>query len=187
VPRSFNPFQCTAIRQNVVFSRGFFWAGRYALRRHANTIARLVVVLLRCLLFTLLLAGCNSAKTVDPFGLRTVDLVVGGVPLKAEVAEDEQSRAMGLMFRDSLSEDHGMLFIFDQPRQASFWMKNTKIPLSIAFLEGDRAIKEEKSMRPYDETLIQSRSDKISYAIEVNAGWFDRHQVKSGAKVDGIP
>jgi uncharacterized protein len=133
------------------------------------------------------LAGCNSAKTVDPFGLRTVNLVVGGVPLKAEVAEDEQSREMGLMFRDSLPEDRAMLFIFDQPHQASFWMKNTKIPLSIAFLENDHVISEEKSMRPYDETLIQSRSDKVRYAIEVNAGWFDRHQVKPGSKVEGIP
>jgi uncharacterized membrane protein (UPF0127 family) len=139
------------------------------------------------LLLALLLAGCNSAKTVDPFGLRTVDLTVGGVPLKAEVAADEQSREMGLMFRDSLSEDHGMLFVFDQPKQASFWMKNTKIPLSVAFLDSDRVISEEKSMRPYDETLIQSRSDKIRYALEVNAGWFDRHQVKSGSKVEGIP
>jgi Uncharacterized conserved protein len=135
----------------------------------------------------MIFAGCNSAKTVDPFGLRTVDLVVGGAKLQAEVAEDEQSRAMGLMFRDSLSEDRGMLFIFDAPRQASFWMKNTKIPLSIAFLESDRVISEEESMRPYDEALIQSRSDKIRYAIEVNAGWFDRHKVKPGAKVEGIP
>ena len=140
-----------------------------------------------CLLLALLCGGCDSAKTVDAFGLRTVNLVVGGAPLKVEVAGDEQSRAMGLMFRDSLSEDHGMLFIFDQPGQVSFWMKNTKIPLSIAFLEGDRVINEEKSMRPYDETLIQSQSDKIRYAIEVNAGWFDRHQVRSGTKVEGIP
>jgi uncharacterized protein len=143
--------------------------------------------LLLCLFLGTFFAGCNSAKTVDPFGLRTVNLVVGGVSLKAEVAEDEQSRATGLMFRDSLSEERGMLFIFDQPHQVSFWMKNTKIPLSIAFLENDQVISEEKSMRPYDETLIQSRSDKIRYAIEVNAGWFDRHRVKPGAKVDGIP
>jgi uncharacterized protein len=140
-----------------------------------------------CLLFGAFFGACNSPKTVDPFGLRTVDLVVGGVTLKAELAEDEQSRAMGLMFRDSLPEDRGMLFIFDVPRQASFWMKNTKLPLSIAFLESDRVISEEKSMRPYDETLVQSRSDKIRYAIEVNAGWFDRHQVKPGARVEGIP
>jgi uncharacterized protein len=140
-----------------------------------------------CLLLGAGFAGCNSAKTVDPFGLRTVNLMVGGVSLKAEVAEDDQSREMGLMFRDSLPEDRGMLFIFDQPHQASFWMKNTKIPLSIAFLGNDRVISEEKSMRPYDETLIQSRSDKIRYAIEVNAGWFDRHRVQPGTKVEGIP
>lgn len=140
-----------------------------------------------CLLLGACFGGCNSTKTVDPFGLRTVNLTVGGVSLKAEIAEDDQSREMGLMFRDSLPEDHGMLFIFDQPHQASFWMKNTKIPLSIAFLENDRVISEENSMRPFDETLIQSRSDKIRYAIEVNAGWFDRHQVKPGTKVEGIP
>jgi uncharacterized protein len=140
-----------------------------------------------CLLLGACFGGCNSTKTVDPFGLRTVNLTVGGLSLKAEIAEDDQSREMGLMFRDSLPEDHGMLFIFDQPHQASFWMKNTRIPLSIAFLENDRVISEEKSMRPYDETLIQSRSDKIRYAIEVNAGWFDRHQVKPGTKVEGIP
>ncbi len=137
-------------------------------------------------LFSLVFAACNS-RQAEPFGLRTVDLVVGGVPLKAELAEDEQSRAMGLMFRDSLPEDHGMLFIFDQPRQASFWMKNTRIPLSIAFLEDDRLISEKKLMQPHDETLVQSRTDKIRYAIEVNAGWFDRHQIKDGAKVEGIP
>jgi uncharacterized membrane protein (UPF0127 family) len=140
-----------------------------------------------CLLLGAGFAGCNSAKTIDPFGLRIVNLMVGGVSLKAEVAEDDQSREMGLMFRDSLPEDRGMLFIFDQPHQASFWMKNTKIPLSIAFLGNDRVISEEKSMRPYDETLIQSRSDKIRYAIEVNAGWFDRHRVQPGTKVEGIP
>ncbi|HET9377019.1 MAG TPA: DUF192 domain-containing protein [Chthoniobacterales bacterium] len=140
-----------------------------------------------CLLLGACFGGCNSTKTVDPFGLRTVNLTVGGASLKAEIAEDDQSREMGLMFRDSLPEDHGMLFIFDQPHQASFWMKNTKIPLSIAFLENDRVISEENSMRPFDETLIQSRSDKIRYAIEVNAGWFDRHQVKPGTKVEGIP
>jgi uncharacterized membrane protein (UPF0127 family) len=134
-----------------------------------------------------LLAGCNSDKPIDPFSLRTVDLKIGGVPLKAELAEDEQTRAMGLMFRDSLAEDHGMLFVFDRPEQASFWMKNTKIPLSIAFLEEDRLVNEEKPLQPYDETLVHSRSNQVRYAIEVNAGWFDRHQIRAGAKVEGIP
>lgn len=138
-------------------------------------------------LLSLLLDGCNSSQPTEAFGLRTVDLVLGGVPLKAEVAEDEQSRSMGLMFRDSMSEDHGMLFVFDRSEQASFWMKNTKIPLSIAFLEEDRVISEEKQMQPYDESLVRSRSNQIRYAIEVNAGWFDRHKVKTGAKVEGIP
>jgi len=54
-------------------------------------------------------------------------------------------------------------------------------------LEEDRVISEENQMRPYDESLIRSRSNQIRYAIEVNAGWFDRHQVKAGAKVEGVP
>jgi uncharacterized protein len=145
----------------------------------------------RALVYLILLVGvlaaCNSDKPVDPFGLRTADLTIGGVPLKVELAIDEQTRATGLMFRDSLAEDRGMLFVFDEPEQASFWMKNTKIPLSIAFLEEDRRINEEKSMRPYDESMIYSRSNRIRYAIEVNAGWFDRHQIKPGTKVEGIP
>jgi uncharacterized protein len=150
-------------------------------------VLRLISALVYLVLFSALLVGCNSDKPVDPFGLRTVDLTIGGVPLKVELAPDEQTRAMGLMFRDSLAEDRGMLFVFERPEQASFWMKNTKIPLSIAFLEENRLINEERSMQAYDETLVKSRSNQIRYAIEVNAGWFDRHQIKPGTKVEGIP
>ena len=65
-----------------------------------------------------------------------------------------------------------MLFIFEQPRKASFWMRNTKIPLSIAYIDSAGKILEIKSMNPLDETVVPSSSDQVAYALEVNQGWF---------------
>ena len=80
-----------------------------------------------------------------------------------------------------------MLFIFDQPKKASFWMKNTKIPLSIAYIDSNGKILEIKSMNPLDETIVPSNSDEVAYALEVNQGWFARHGVSPGTKIEGIP
>lgn len=80
-----------------------------------------------------------------------------------------------------------MLFIFEQPKEASFWMRNTKIPLSIAFIDSAGKILEIKSMNPLDESLVLSNSDRVAYALEVNQGWFARHRISSGAMIDGIP
>jgi uncharacterized protein len=133
-------------------------------------------------------AGCQP-KVADttPFGLKTVELKILRTSLKAEVADTPQASENGLMFRDSMPEDRGMLFVFEQPRTASFWMKNTKIPLSIAYVDSAGKILEIKSMKPFDETVVPSASDRVAYALEVNQGWFDRHGIAPGAKIDGIP
>src|ERR1700758_4097670 len=110
----------------------------------------------------------------------------GLVPLKAELADTESKREKGLMFRRSLSENSGMLFVFAPPAQAAFWMKNTRIPLSIAFLDNQGKILEIRSMRPFDETVILSASNAVAYALEVNEGWFDYHGIQTGTKVYGI-
>jgi uncharacterized protein len=80
-----------------------------------------------------------------------------------------------------------MLFVFDHPKSASFWMKNTKIPLSIAYIDSTGKILEIESMKPLDETIVPSASDQVAYALEVNQGWFSRHGIAPGAKIDGIP
>jgi uncharacterized protein len=103
------------------------------------------------------------------------------------VADTPQVSENGLMFRDSLPEDRGMLFVFEQPKTASFWMRNTKIPLSIAYVDSTGKILEIESMKPFDETVVPSVSDQVSYALEVNQGWFGRHGIAPGAKIDGIP
>ena len=86
-----------------------------------------------------------------------------------------------------MPEDHGMLFMLGSAEQASFWMKNTKIPLSIAYIDGRGIVREEHDMQPFDERTTRSSTDDIVYALEVNQGWFQRHHIDPGVKVEGIP
>jgi uncharacterized membrane protein (UPF0127 family) len=90
------------------------------------------------------------------------------------------------MFRGSLAANHGMLFVFEPPQRADFWMKNTKIPLSIGFIDSAGTLLEVRDMQPFDETPILSRSDRVAYALEVNQGWFERNHVPVGSKVEGL-
>jgi uncharacterized membrane protein (UPF0127 family) len=94
----------------------------------------------------------------DSFGQKVIELQIpnrtGFVKLRAELADTESKKERGLMFRQSLPENSGMLFIFDPPTQAAFWMKNTRIPLSIAFVDNQGRILETRSMKPFDETPI---------------------------------
>ena len=127
----------------------------------------------------------------DSFGWKVIELQIpnrtGFVTLTAELADTESKKERGLMFRQSLPENSGMLFIFDPPAQATFWMKNTRIPLSIAFIDNQGRILEIRSMKPFDETLIWSVSNAVAYALEVNEGWFDRHGIQMGTRIFGIP
>ena len=132
------------------------------------------------------LAACSDAQS-GAFGLRTVDLNVGGTPLKVEVADTQESLANGLMYRSALPDGQGMLFVLGPPRQASFWMKNTKIPLSVGYINGNAILLEEHDMQPFDERTIRSASNEICYALEVNQGWFQKHHIDPGAKISGIP
>ena len=136
----------------------------------------------------LVLCGCqDKTQEKSAFGLRTVQLRVGNVALRAEVADTPQESQTGLMFRNSLPDDQGMIFVFNTPRQANFWMKNTRIPLSIAYIDSTGKILEIHSMQPFDETLVSSAFDNVVYALEVNEGWFDRHKISPGTTIAGLP
>ena len=99
-----------------------------------------------------------------------------------EVAADPAGRSAGLMFRDSLGKDHGMLFIFPRQEEVSFWMKNTYIPLDIAFIDASGEIVRTAEMKPLDETSVPS-TQPVKYALEVNAGYFERHSIGPGDRV----
>jgi len=112
-----------------------------------------------------------------------VQLTIGGARLWAEVAEDEAARSQGLMYRRQMPEDEGMLFVFEYPQPLSFWMRNTLIPLEIAFVAGDGRILNILEMKPLDEGPRYNSSGPALYAIEANAGWFRNNGIKAGDKV----
>ena len=116
----------------------------------------------------------------------TATLDVGGAKLQAELAIDNASRMEGLMHRDSMPADHGMLFIYPDYATRSFWMKDTRIPLSIAFADKEGVIVKIADMEPFDTGHTKSLYP-AKYALEVNKGWFDTNGVKKGAKITGIP
>lgn len=115
-------------------------------------------------------------------GLPVVDF--GHARVSVELAVDQATQAKGLMFRKSMPEDQGMLFIFDRPKQMSFWMRNTHLPLDIGFLTADGVLREIYPLYPHDENSRKSIRSDLVYALEVNQGWFKRHGVKPGDKFD---
>lgn len=126
----------------------------------------------------LLLASCASAQTVD--------LAVGDGALRLEVADDAAERAQGLMHRDHLGADAGMVFVYPSSEVRSFWMKDTRIPLSIAFLDADGVVVTLAELEPLDTRGVSSIVP-AKYAIEANRGWFRAHGLQVGQRVTGLP
>ncbi|AYV54923.1 DUF192 domain-containing protein [Leptospira kmetyi] len=109
--------------------------------------------------------------------LEKVTIYVDDHPLVVEVVNTQADRAKGLMFRKSLGENEGMLFVFPEPEYLSFWMKNTWIPLSIAYFNRDRRITDIHDMKPNQTTELYHSSEKALYALEVNRGWFAKRKI----------
>lgn len=108
-----------------------------------------------------------------------IQLEVKDKTLEVEVASDNPSRQLGLMNRKELPKNHGMLFLYSAPSRQGFWMKNTFIDLSIAFLGDDGKILEIHDMKAHDERHTQS-NNFVRYALEVNRGWFQEHGIAVG-------
>ena len=114
-------------------------------------------------------------------------LKIGSHELIVELAISDHEQETGLMNRTTLESDRGMLFVFDHPRHASFWMHNTSIPLDLAYLDEKGEILEILPLVPFEEKSVNSKSDKVAYALEVNRDWFSSRDLKAGQKVQGIP
>ena len=117
---------------------------------------------------------------------KIAQIKVGPHALKVEVAASDPQREKGLMFRDKLGRNDGMLFIFDQPAYHAMWMKNTLVPLSVAFVDGQGVILNVLDMEPQTLDSHMSAGPAI-YAIETNKGWFAEKKIKAGDKVTGLP
>lgn len=134
--------------------------------------------------FVLLTAfAAVPAAAVD---LPKVPLTIGTHKVTAEVAATPEERATGLMNRFSLQPDSGMLFVFERSEPLAFWMKNTFIPLSIAFISADGKIINIEDMKPQSEESHWSKGPAL-YALEMKKGWFAERGIGPGAVVKGIP
>ena len=129
----------------------------------------------------LALAGCVREAAPAP----TIRVTINDHAIRCEVADTDAERARGLGHRDHLPPDAGMLFVYPDSRERSFWMKDTTIPLSIAFLDADGVILNIETMAPL--TLgSHTSAGPARFALEVNRGWFSARGIKPGDRVDGI-
>lgn len=128
---------------------------------------------------TFLLLACSSK-------LPTATLDVGGHRVRAEIAATNADRQLGLMHRDGLATDSGMLFVYKDQQIRGFWMKDTRIPLSIAFADRSGTIVRIADMKPFDLTRVSSLAPAM-YALEMEQGWFAAHEITKGDTITGIP
>jgi uncharacterized protein len=126
----------------------------------------------------------NSAPVGQPQPrLATIKLWLGPKEVVAEQAVSPEQVQTGMMFRREMGEDQGMIFVFGQPQQVSFWMRNTLLPLSCAYIDPAGVILEIHDMKPLDETPIPSASNQVQYVLEMRQGWFERNHIGVGTSV----
>jgi hypothetical protein len=134
----------------------------------------------------LLVAATAAAQTEAQPQLQTTALQAGMHMIRAEVARTPLQQQTGLMFRREMGPNEGMLFVFDQPGPRCFWMRNTLLPLTIAYIADDGGIVDLIDMQPLSEQSHCS-SRPVRYALEMNQGWFAKRGIKPGFKLRGAP
>jgi len=134
----------------------------------------------------LLLAGAIASAQDAPQQLPAIRLSTGMHVLQVQLAQTPEQQQIGLMFRKTMGTNEGMLFVFDEPRQQCFWMKNTLLPLSVAFIADDGSVVNLDNMKP--QTLDSHCSTRpVRFVLEMNVGWFDKRGIKAGSKFAGEP
>ncbi len=153
-----------------------------ALSGGRRTIVALGAVI--ALLSGSILQQAAAQQTATEF--RVIPLTAGIHVIKAEVALAPAERSKGLMFRRSLGFNQGMVFLFDEPAVQCMWMRNTLIPLSVAFIGDDGRIVNIEDMAPQSEDN-HCAARPARYALEMSQGWFGKHGIVAGAKISGLP
>jgi uncharacterized membrane protein (UPF0127 family) len=115
--------------------------------------------------------------------LKTTKLYIGAEVITAELALTDPQVRTGMMFRTSMKEDEGMLFVFAYPHRTAFYMKNTTIPLTAAYIDPDGTILELVDLHPKVETPVEAAADNIQFVLEMNRDWFKRHNISTGAVI----
>lgn len=148
-----------------------------------RTGKRVPVLLVAVLLAAALTLTPGPACAKDPQSPKLKKILVGKTPLWVEVVDTLEKQERGLMFRRSLPENEGMLFVYKEPIEMSFWMRNTLIPLDIVFVGADGVILNIHQARPLDESVLYRSAGAAKYVIETNKGWFARHGIVPGDRV----
>ena len=131
----------------------------------------------------LLLAASGASAQNNQFG--RAQLGAGMHLIQVEVAANDPQRQQGLMFREKMGANNGMVFVFEEPTKQCMWMKNTLLPLSVAFIDDTGHIVNIEDMAP--QTLDSHCSTKpVKYALEMNLGWFTQKHIKPGTLIDGL-
>lgn len=146
-----------------------------------NLVSVLIAVVATISLFTAKAVPADDKGKPQPT-LPIIELSIDGKALNTELATSRHQRYMGLSFRESMPEDSGMLFVYQAERQLTFTMRNTLIPLSIAFISKDLVINEIHDMNVGPGQLFPSEFE-AQYALEVNQGWFKRNGIEPGAQL----
>jgi uncharacterized membrane protein (UPF0127 family) len=140
-------------------------------------------------LFSSMMCAHNAMITVATAGesnLKRQQFQIGTYLIDAELARTAEERQRGLMFRESLAENQGMMFQFSQTDQYCMWMKNTLIPISIAFIDEQGKIINIEEMQANSEQTTCAKS-KARYALEMNKGWYRQREIKVGQQIQGLP
>lgn len=124
--------------------------------------------------------ACDGLLTQQ---LKVIDIYVDEIHVRAELAQTPETRQRGLMYRSKLGLDEGMLFVFPRPRMQSFWMKNTLIPLDIAYFDSQGFLINIHTMEPDGGKKTYPSSEPALYALEMNKGWFKKHGLRKYARL----
>ncbi|MFT5533264.1 MAG: uncharacterized membrane protein (UPF0127 family) [Burkholderiaceae bacterium] len=162
-----------------------FFTAAQLFRRMLNITMTSPSFSLRTLVFSGALLLSSYAGAQQPVKFNITTLSVGIHLIKAEVAASPAEREQGLMFREKMGANEGMVFSFGAPAGVCMWMKNTLLPLSVAFIDDDGKIINIEDMKP-QTTESHCALKQVSYALEMNAGWFKQKNIKAGMTVDGL-
>jgi len=139
---------------------------------------------------TLIIAGLafatSAAYAQQPAKFPVISLTAGIHVIKAEVAANEAQHQQGLMFREKMGSNEGMVFLFPAPATVCMWMKNTLLPLSVAFIDADGKIINIEDMEPRS-TQSHCAKKAVRYALEMNRGWFKQKNIKPNSVIEGLP
>jgi len=133
------------------------------------------------------LASPLAALTPPQPELPKIALAIRDIRINTEVADDPEEKEAGLMGRQELADGDGMLFVFSRPQRMGFWMKDTLVPLSIAFINAEGIIREIHDMKPLDTSVTASAFRDLVYALEVPRGWFAKNDITAGDRIKGLP